>query len=114
VPESDPASVYERMLVERPEMPIAPDHVDDFVAQYQDRYARIMDWRTLRGGYTEDEIRAISAVSGLRPTDEMVADCRQRVAARALEDLADPLQTCASSSFDHSGARQDGRRLWPR
>jgi hypothetical protein len=92
VPESDPASVFEQMLAERPERPVAPDQVDDFVAKYQDRYARIMDWRNLRGGYTEEEIRAISAAVGVNPTDEMVADCRQRVAERALRDLEEPLQ----------------------
>jgi hypothetical protein len=112
VPESDPASVYERMLAERPEMPIAPDHVDDFVAQYQDRYARIMDWRNLRGGYTEDEIRAISAALGLSLTDEMVADCRQRVAARALEDLAEPLQEEFFTQAQLSDAEAEALLPW--
>jgi len=112
VPESDLASVYERMLAERPERPIAPDHVDDFVAQYQDRYAHIMDWRNLRGGYTEDEIRAISAALGLSPTDEMVAECRQRVAARALRDLEEPLQEMFFTQAQLSDAEAEALLPW--
>jgi hypothetical protein len=87
VAETDPAAVFERMLGERPEKPIDPDHVDDFAVRYQDRWARIMDWRNVRGGYTEDEIRAISAAKGLNPTDDMIADCRQRIASRALRGI---------------------------
>jgi hypothetical protein len=92
VPESDPTLVYQRMLAERPAKPVAGDRVDDFVLRYQERYARIQDWRNLRCGCTEDEIRALCAASGLNPTDEMVADCRQRVVTRSFLDLEEPLQ----------------------
>src|SRR5207245_5284905 len=68
VSETDPAALYERMLSERPEKPVDPDHVDDFAVRYQDRWARIMDWRNLQGGFSEDEIRAICAANGLNPT----------------------------------------------
>ncbi|HEV3119190.1 MAG TPA: hypothetical protein VGY58_19200, partial [Gemmataceae bacterium] len=85
--ETDPAAVYERMLSERPEKPVDPDHVDDFAVRYQDRWARIMDWRNLQGGFSEDEIRALCAANGLNPTDEMIADCRERIASRALRGI---------------------------
>jgi hypothetical protein len=84
---ADPACVYERMLRERPDKPLDPDHMDDFAVRYQDRWARRMDWLNARGGYTEDEIRAICAARGLDVTDEMIADCRDRILSAALLNI---------------------------
>ena len=51
-----------------------------------------MDWRNLQGGFSEDEIRAICAADGLNPTDEMIADCRERIASRALRGIEAAVQ----------------------
>jgi hypothetical protein len=82
--DTDEAMMHERMLTERPAKPVDGDDVDDFASRFQERWARIQDWRNLRGGYTEDEIRAISAARGLDPTQEMIAEGRKSVAKQAL------------------------------
>jgi hypothetical protein len=87
VDEADPASVYERMLRERPYKPLDPDHLDNFAARYEHRWARRIDWLNARGGYTEDEIRAACASQGLDATDEMITDCRERIRSSALRGI---------------------------
>jgi hypothetical protein len=104
--------VYERMLSERPEKPIDPDHVDDFAVRYQDRWARIMDWRNLQGGFSEDEIRALCAANGLNPTDEMIADCRERIASRALRGIEAAVQEQFFARAQLSDAEAEALLPW--
>jgi hypothetical protein len=112
VEESDPASVYERLLRERPEKPLDPDQVDDFAIRYPARWARIADWLNVRGGYTEDEIRVVCGAQGLNPTDEMIADCRERIRSQALRGIEAVVWKQFLASFQLSEAETLKLRPW--
>ena len=89
---TDPSGFYDSFRAARPEKPIDPDRVENFAGRYESRYARVRDWRNLRGGYTEEEIRALLAAKGLTPTDELIANTQWVHATQALHDLEAPLQ----------------------
>ena len=61
----------------------------NFQAEFEQAYAREMDWRYARGGVTEDELRAIATKSGVEMTDDnikMLRDANEAQAAVALTD----------------------------
>jgi hypothetical protein len=76
-----------RLLRERPARPLDADTVDDFAEKFETRYARIRDRRNARGGFGEEEIRALCRIKNLNVTDEMIASCRQQIAEQALAGL---------------------------
>ncbi len=67
--ELDTAEAVRRHLENRPRKPLDPDLPSTFAERYAARYARIMDWRNARGGFTEEEIRRLQALTGAS-TDE--------------------------------------------
>jgi hypothetical protein len=83
----EPKAIHERMLAERRAGPLLPATAQGFVANYEEQYARIVDALNRRGGYEEEEIRALCKRKGLDVTDEMVAECRERIAQQALRGL---------------------------
>lgn len=82
--------LYERHLAaRRNDVEWHPVVSQNFQAEFEQAYAREMDWRYARGGVTEDELRAIAAKSGVEMTDDnikMLRDANEAQAAVALTD----------------------------
>jgi hypothetical protein len=85
--EVDPQAMLDLLLAQRPDGPLDADSPDEYATRFEKRYARIADWRNSRGGFSEDEIRALFALKGLPITDEQIAEFRRRTARLALTAL---------------------------
>lgn len=68
-PGLDAASLYRRLLEERPQKPAVPTRPAEFKAAFEKAYADEMAWRKARGGATPDEIRRVAAASGRTVSD---------------------------------------------
>ena len=90
-PGMDSAELYRKLLAERPQKPAKRYGPSDFAAAFEQAYADEMDWRNARGGPTEQEIRAVAALSGKRYSDEEVEATHELLAERALEQLEESL-----------------------
>jgi len=83
-PSADAATLYQKALdaaVDKPRKPVAPEQ---FAEVFTGAYAREMDWRNLRGGATEEEIRRVAADDGNEydaDVIEGVQDLQRRQAA---------------------------------
>jgi hypothetical protein len=89
---ASPEAMFERLLRERPQRPLAPHTAESFQAVFEKAYADEMDWRNSRGGPTEEEVRAVLRQSGEEPTEEQIAQTREVLAAQALAGLQEALE----------------------
>jgi hypothetical protein len=64
VPGVSVARLHRLMLDERPDGPLRPVLPSHYAADYETGFAQLRDWRNLRGGFREDEIRAILTARG--------------------------------------------------
>ncbi|MBM3500362.1 MAG: hypothetical protein FJX74_17025, partial [Armatimonadetes bacterium] len=79
--------LYQRLLSEAEDRPRRRVSAEDFPATFERSHAREMDWRNLRGGPTEEEIRRSAAGTGEEVTDDVVAATREQQAAAAAEGV---------------------------
>ncbi len=83
-------ALYQRHLaMRRSDVEWHPVVPQNFQTEFEQAYAREMDWRYARGGVSEDELRAIAAKSGVEMTDDnikMLRDANEAQAAVALTD----------------------------
>lgn len=71
------ADVVAKFREEAPSVGAKMIEVDEVPKQFQQAYAREMDWRIERGGATEEEIRRIADQQGNTVTDEEVVQIQQ-------------------------------------
>jgi len=86
VPGGDAEALLARMLGERPAGPAALTPAQ-FVKDFQDGYAEVMDWRLARGGPTPDEVKAVAALKGQVLTEEELATAMQIQRAQNVAEL---------------------------
>jgi len=79
--------LYQRFVADRPEKPRRTITAETFVPVFEKAYADEMDWRNSRGGPTEQEVRAVAALSGKPYSEEILAMTRQAMEQNALDQL---------------------------
>lgn len=72
VPGGSAEQLLARLLADRPEGPAALSPAQ-FVHDFEEGYAEVMDWRLARGGPTPDEVRSVAALRGQVLTEEELA-----------------------------------------
>ncbi|MBM3457835.1 MAG: hypothetical protein FJX77_04810 [Armatimonadetes bacterium] len=85
--EGDPASMYARLLQERPEGELKPAAAATFVADFERAYAEEMDWRNSQGQISEEELLRSAAQSGQAVTPENLAALREHYRSQANHGL---------------------------
>lgn len=103
-PDLEPPVLYQRILREMPQRPLASVSGEQFPATFEKAYADEMDWRNSRGGVSEEEIRAIAAASGDEVTEEMIAEIREQKTSEAYESLSEGLTERFLAQTDLSAA----------
>jgi hypothetical protein len=85
--DASPAELYRRHLAERRTDGVTPVTEADFQKNFEEAYARAMDWRNSRGGPTEEEIRRELAATGVAATDEQITQVRELQLEQAISGL---------------------------
>lgn len=88
-PGLDARGLYARMRVARPAGLPTVVGAEGFAADYERGYAELRDWRNLRGGLDEREIRSIAAAKGKEPDDDWVAAAVEAEGVRAAMGLSE-------------------------
>jgi hypothetical protein len=78
-------AMLEMVLQRRPSAPWQTWNEGNFVAKFEEAYARDMDWRAGRGGITSDEVRRFAEASGRRISDGDLQSVTHRLQRRFME-----------------------------
>lgn len=71
-PGADPRAPYRRLIAERKSGPFVPVSADRFARAFEKAYADEQDWRNIKGGLSEAEIRRIAARSGEEVSENVI------------------------------------------
>jgi hypothetical protein len=88
-PGLDARGLYRAMGEVRPAGGEDPVGAEGFAADYERGYAELRDWRNLRGGLDERELRSIAAAGGDEASDDWVARTLESEAHRAAMGLSE-------------------------
>jgi hypothetical protein len=91
LPGLDAKDLVGRMLEERADRAVVSVDVEGFAAEYEEVWAHLMDWRNLRGGLVEDELRAVGLSRGKEWDDRKIAEMREEQEAFAFAGLYESL-----------------------
>jgi hypothetical protein len=81
--------MIEVALQRRPAAPYVSWSVKNFAQQFEEAYAREMDWRAGRGGVTSDEVRRTAATMGGKFSEKNVQDATRRLHRQYMESRRD-------------------------
>jgi len=81
--EDNAQALYDRLLRDRPRKFAKPVSAAEFAEFYERAYTEYQDWVSVRGGYSEEEIKAALAASGKRLSAGLVGIAREVLARRA-------------------------------
>lgn len=84
---ADAAALFQKALQAAEDKPRQPVSADTFVEVFTRAYAREMDWRNLRGGASEEEIRRVAADDVGDYDSGMIAQAQEQARAQAAEGV---------------------------
>lgn len=100
--EDSASQLFERMLRTRPDAERAQVSAERFARDFEDYYAREMDWRIERGGPSRGEIERAAAKADAEVTDELVRQIHELWSAHVAEHqqaiLREKFPECANLS----------------
>jgi len=84
---TDAAALFQKALQAAEDKPRQPVSADTFVDVFTRAYTREMDWRNLRGGASEEEIRRVAADDVGDYDSGMIAQAQEQARAQAAEGV---------------------------
>jgi hypothetical protein len=91
LPEAGAGELVEAALKQQHGAAVLPVTRDGFVESFEDAYAREMDWRVNRGGYTLEEIRRVVRAKGDALPEELIEQFHAAFNAKLCEGVEEVL-----------------------
>jgi hypothetical protein len=112
LPGLDAKGLFGRMQEERTDRGVLNIGVEGFAAEFEEVWATLMDWRNLRGGLVEDELRALCQARGEECDDHKIAELREEQEAFAFAGLYESLADRYFAEADLTVAQRYRLKSW--